>query len=105
MYIANILIHRGVGCYVDNVYMCQSCVFLCRRLMCNDIMCITKMSFRFALTRRVGNWWKITARNRTTGNRFRLWLIIAIHNSPDARNNRHKPNQTVSGAIIITNGL
>ena len=47
----------------------------------------------------------VTEPHFTTGNRFRLWLIIAIHNSPDARNNRHKPNQTVSGAIIITNGL
>ena len=25
--------------------------------------------------------------------------------SADAQNNRHKPNGTVSGAIIITNGL
>ena len=47
----------------------------------------------------------VTEPQFTTGNRFRLWLIIAIHNSPDARNNLHKPNQTVSGAIIITNGL
>ena len=47
----------------------------------------------------------VTEPQFTTGNHFRLWLIIAIHNSPDARNNRHKPNQTVSGAIIITNGL
>ena len=47
----------------------------------------------------------VTEPQFTTGNRFRLWLIIAIRNSPDARNNRHKPNQTVRGAIIITNGL
>ena len=47
----------------------------------------------------------VTEPQFTTGNRFRLWLIIAIHSSPDARNNRHKPNQTVSGAIILTNGL
>ena len=47
----------------------------------------------------------VTEPQFTTGNRFRLWLIIAIHNLPDARNNRHKPNQTVSGAIIISNGL
>ena len=47
----------------------------------------------------------VTEPQFTTGNRFRLWLIIAIRNSPDARNNQHKPNQTVSGAIIITNGL
>ena len=45
----------------------------------------------------------VTEPQFTTGNPFRL--IIAIHNSPYARNNRHKPNQTVSGAIIITNGL
>ena len=57
---------------------------------------------------RAGNWWKsppVTEPQFTTGNRFRLWLIIAIRNLPDARNNRHKPNRTVSGAIIITNGL
>ena len=47
----------------------------------------------------------VTEPQFTMGNRFRLWLIIAIRKSPDARNNRHKPNQTVSGAIIITNGL
>ena len=57
---------------------------------------------------RAGNWWKITPVTEpqfTTGNRFRPCLIIAIRNLPDARNNRHKPNRTVSGAIIITNGL
>ena len=47
----------------------------------------------------------VTEPQFTMGNRIRLWLIIAIRKSPDARNNRHKPNQTVSGAIIITNGL
>ena len=31
----------------------------------------------------------VTEPQFTTGNRFRLWLIIAIRNSPDARNNRH----------------
>ena len=47
----------------------------------------------------------VTEPQFTTENRFRPWLIIAIRNSPDTRNNRHKPNRTISGAIIITNGL
>ena len=52
-----------------------------------------------------GNSPPITEPQFTTGNRIRPWLIIAIRNLPDARNNRHKPNRTVSGAITITNGL
>ena len=47
----------------------------------------------------------VTEPQFTTGSRIRPWLIIAIRYLPDARNNQHKPNQTVSGAIIITNGL
>ena len=46
----------------------------------------------------------VTEPQFTTGNRFRPWLKRAIHNLPDARINRHKPNRTVSGAII-NNGL
>ena len=47
----------------------------------------------------------VTEPQFTTGDRLRPWLLIAIRNSPDTRNNRHKPNQMVDGAIIITNGL
>ena len=38
----------------------------------------------------------VTEPQFTTGDRFRPWLIIAIHILPDARNNRHKPNERLA---------
>ena len=47
-------------------------------------------------------------RNQTTahyGGLLQTVVELAIRNLPDTRNNRHKPNRTVSRAIILTNGL
>ena len=50
---------------------------------------------------RAGNWWKITARNQTAvhyGEPLQTVVINCNTQLPDARNNRHKPNRTVSNS-------
>ena len=87
--------------YQDPQYLCDFIVpYVNTNLRSSNMLLIAPC--------RAGNWWKITNCNRTTVHYGGQPQTVVNNCNPQFTRhtkNRRKPNRTISGAIIITNGL